>query len=117
MGLTAIKIENNDIVFDGSGRLELISGLDAIKQKVERRLTTMQSEYKFDITMGLNWEDIFDTYNEELIKLAVIDCIRQVSEVTDIQDITTEFDRKNRKVTLSAKVITNYGNTTVEAVL
>jgi len=117
VGLLAIKIENNDIVFDGSGRLSKVDGLTAIGQKIERRLTTMLTEYKFDIKMGLDWERVFDHFNEELIRLSVTECIRQVGEVTDIQNLTVSFDSANRKVNISANIITNYGITTVTTVL
>ncbi len=115
MSYEAIKIINNDITFDDSGRLTKVSNLTAIGQKIERRLTAFKTEYTLDVTLGLDFEDVFDRYNEDRVKLAVIECINQVSEVVSVDNVEITYNRNENSVTFSANVLTNYGTTTVTA--
>lgn len=110
--LNAVKITSNDFTFDSAGRIEMITDLESIVQKAERRLSTLRGEYPFDINLGLDEKGVYEVTDLERSKADIIQCLSYIPDILRVNIIELEYDSKTRKITGDIELITNIGQIT-----
>lgn len=105
--MKTFKIMHNDIVINGLGNIEMISGKDEEVQSIERILTTNTGEWFLNQFHGLNYDEIRGKSKEiASIKLAFIEAISQDYRVREVTDIDIKTLRKTRELKVSFKYST-----------
>ena len=95
----------HDIVIDGYD-LQLVDGVDLIRQRIKQRLLTIEGEWFLDATIGLPWfEEIIGKGAEQQQISALL--ARQIVETEGVESLI-EFDltlnRRARTMTLAFRV-------------
>jgi len=105
--------ENCDIVTSG---VIFTSGIDEVAQTVKTRLRLYYGEYFRDITQGTPWFDVILGKGYPLAtKEAVLrNIISQTPNVTALTSFSTDYDINTRQYTVTAGVLTPYGQTYTE---
>jgi len=112
--MTVRKLDDNgDIVTSG---VIFTSELTEVAQTVKTRLRLYYGEYFRDITQGTPWFDVILGKGYPLAtKEAVLrNIISQTPNVTALTNFSTDYDITTRKYTVTAAVLTPYGQTYTE---
>lgn len=111
----SLKVINNDLVFDGQNKLEMIRDNDEIAQSCERTLTTNKKEWFLNKDFGLDYELLHQkTLNENYLRVGIIEALTIDPRVKTILNLSITADETNRTAEISFKIILNDG-TTVES--
>lgn len=93
-----------DILLSADGDLFLsekgdISLTESVAQKIKIRLKWWLGEWRWDEEEGLPYRDELFIKNPDTdsFEMAVREKIFDVTEVTDVKDVTVEYDRKTRQ--------------------
>ena len=91
--------------------LQLVSGIDQVRQKIECRLQFFFGEWFLDNTQGVKlYETVFvKNPNLSLIASTFRAAILETKDVKSIIEYNQEYDPKLRKLEVSFKVNTKYG--------
>jgi len=91
--------------------LQLVSGVDQVRQKIECRLQFFFGEWFLDNTQGVKlYETVFvKNPNLSLIASTFRAAILETKDVKSIIEYNQEYDPKLRKLEVSFKVNTKYG--------
>lgn len=104
--MTSLKLDtNNNIVFENN--FLTISDQDAIIQDVKNLLLMFQSEYPFDLTMGIPWYKLLTYNNSNVIKNVVKERILEDNRIKSVNNLKVFFE--NGKMQISAELITDLG--------
>lgn len=103
-----------DFLFTRDGDLEItmtgdISATSSVCQAVRTRLLWFRDEWRLAPTLGIPYfEDVFvKNPNEAIIKHHIREAVMDVDEVTDVTDISIEFDRQTRRVAIAVEFTTD----------
>lgn len=104
--------ENGDIVTSG---VQFTSGVTEIAQTIQTRLRLFQGEYFRNINDGTPWfQSILDKNTPTANKNAALrNRILRTDGVVQLTSFETDFDITTRKFTVSAGVLTTYGQTSL----
>jgi hypothetical protein len=110
-----LELTNDDITLE-NGDFKLISESYELIQGLERRLTTMLSEFFLEPDMGLDY-DVIKRKNPDVeqIRDAVGLCLTQEQRVLSIDDISVDI-KTDRTVIISFKATTTLGEIESEVV-
>lgn len=105
--------ENGDIITSG---VIFTSGIDEVAQTVKTRLRLYYGEYFRDITQGTPWFDVIlgKCYPLATKEAVLRNIISQTPNVTTLTSFSTDYDITTRKYTVTAGVLTPYGETYAE---
>jgi len=100
-----------DLVFDGQNDLELVEGDDELMQCVADILTTNLGEWFLNPEgHGFpRYEVLGEKFNREEITERLVAAVLQEDRVESVEEITWEFDRKERKLSGSFRVVKRNG--------
>jgi hypothetical protein len=92
--------------------INLISGINALRQKMQERLRFFFGEWALDTSAGVPYfESIFPSpINPSLIISIIDDELLKEPEINRIKGVSFEYDEKNRKMNYSFTAETIYGN-------
>lgn len=103
-----ILLDNDgDIVINEDGDIVLE---DSVKQKVMIRLNWLDGEWKWDTEEGLPYlSELMGVKNPDTdhFESLVREKIFEVTEITEVDDVSLTFDKKTRKALLSFKALTD----------
>ena len=109
---------NGDYTFGQGGGNFFINDPAAVGQAVETVLKLFQGEWFLDVTAGVPYNTkILGAGTMATYDLAIQDAILNTQGVTGIVDYASSVNPKNRAVSISCKINTQYGQTIVNAVL
>lgn len=113
--MITLEVNENGLVMTDQGDLSILSDLDALVQKITRKLKLWKGEYFLDTSAGIPYkEQIFDRPIDAGIASTIITSqITDETEVTEVTNITIDLDPSTRKFSYSATVKTIYGETEV----
>lgn len=101
--------EEHDIVVK-HGKMQLVEGAELKRQSAECVLNVKKGEWKFDSELGVDFSPILkknpDLSNDTL-KSILMDGLSQVDESFVIQQITSNYDKQNRKLTVGVIATTD----------
>lgn len=91
--------------------LQLVDGIDQVRQKIENRLQFFYGEWFLDNTQGVKlYETVFvKNPNLGLISSVMKSAILDTRDVNSILEYTQEYDPSARSLTVNFKVNTTYG--------
>lgn len=101
--MRALKIDEstNDLVF-GNGVFQWVMDEEELLQEIRSVLKTNVMEWFLDPTHGTNHSVMRGkTVSEDEVIQAVNDALEQVDRITSVDEINVEFDRRERKLTVS----------------
>ena len=100
-----------DIRFDSRGNLALVSGGQAVMERVFTRVLLERGEDPFDNRRGLDYRFIFQNRQQDraLLLRFLESYLLQVEEVTAVSVSDLGVDRDTRRLTVSATITTQYG--------
>lgn len=106
----SLKIINNDLVFDGQNKLEMIRDNDDVAQSCERTLTTNKKEWFLNKYFGLDYDLLHQkTINENYLRVGIIEALTIDPRVKTILELNIVVDDQNRTAEISFKIILNDG--------
>ncbi|WP_342251683.1 hypothetical protein [Campylobacter jejuni] len=104
--MTSLKLDkNNNIIFQNN--FLTISDQDAIMQDVKNLLLMFQTEYPFDLTMGIPWYELATYNNYNVIKNTIKERILEDNRIQSVNNLNVFFE--NGKMQISAELITDLG--------
>jgi hypothetical protein len=101
---------SNDLYIDKSGKLAVVSGLNAVTQACEQACKTRQGELVFDVSRGIPFfqTSLRSARGFPQFEAAIRSAILQVQDVQSIKKITITQDGEVLKYTAEIKTI--YGS-------
>lgn len=108
---TIALTDKSDIVIENN-TLKVVSGLDALIQRVENKLLLYRGEYHLDTSAGMPWMQDILTKPDNLPALEgyIIDA---VSEVDGVLSVSVSLVNEGRAVSVSMDVETTFGKTSI----
>lgn len=104
--MTSLKLDkNNNIIFQNN--FLTISDQDAIIQDVKNLLLMFQTEYPFDLTMGIPWYELATYNNSNVVKNTIKERILEDNRIQSVNNLNVFFE--NGKMQISAELITDLG--------
>lgn len=109
---------SGDFVF-GQGPSEFLNNVpDAVAQAVKTRLALASGEWFLDLTEGTPYStQILGMGTQNTYDQAIQQRIANTPGVKSIDAYSSNLDRDTRKLTVSATLMTIYGQTTIQQVL
>lgn len=95
---------NNDWLY-GKGKNDYKSGLSAIGQSIQTRLSSFLGDCFFDTPAGIDWFNLLGSKERTKLNLAIGAVIINTTNVTGILELFVNVDAK-RKISISYKVQT-----------
>lgn len=110
------KLIDGDMVF-GHGQADLlVNSSEAVAQVVSTRLLLLQGEWFLDVTDGLPFSTAIAGYNtRSTYDLAIRERILDTQGVLSIDEYSS--DLVDRRLSVSARISTVYGEATIQEVL
>ena len=93
----------------------VLTGLESLKLRVVEHLRLVRGSWFYLPSAGTPYDDlIFGIRDPDLVSQVVLDEVRKVDEVDDAEAVSVEFDVETRRVELAVRVISRYGEFTLE---
>lgn len=84
----AIDPDTRDLVFDDQNRLQMISGIDANRQRVRLRLGCHTKEWFLDILLGVPWLELVEkNVSRERIRAEVLKALMADEEIERVEEL------------------------------
>lgn len=110
--------KDGDMVFGHGGADYLQDTPDCVAQAVLTRLRLLRGEWFLDVTAGTPYVPlIFAKHTEETYDLALRECVLETQGVTGITEYESTMDGNTRKLTVSMKIDTAYGQAILQEVM
>lgn len=107
-----IDPETNDLVIDAQHSLQMVEDAEEENQAVRLLMGTNKSEWFLNTLHGLAYKYLqVKNPNETVIKAEVISTLTQESRVEEVLEVTVDFDRQGRVMTVSFKARMESGET------
>ncbi len=93
--------ENHDIVIK-HGKMQLAEGAELKRQSAECTLNIKKGEWKFNPERGVDFSPLLQKnpdLSNDILKSILMDGLLQVDESFVIQQITSDYNKRNRKLT------------------
>ena len=105
------RAEGQDIRLDARGNLEIVDGLEDVRQRVLERLRYWLAQWFLRVEDGVPYRpEIFQRSTSVGLASAVVsDQIRSVEEVIGVSNVVAEIDPVTRRMTYAARVSTTQG--------
>lgn len=91
------------------GKLQMVSGADYIRQKIETRLKFWQGEWFLDRRLGFPWLQRVLGRRDPPVDPLVRSAILSIIDVVSVQSLTINFDNRTRAYSLSYAVVSTDG--------
>ena len=106
--LKTFKINNDDLVFDEFGNLEMINNYDEITQSIQRILSTNKSEWFLNTEFGLEYDQIKGKGKlTENIELAIMEAIYQDDRISEVNILEVKRNDADRTVLIKFNITVN----------
>ena len=111
-GGSGMRTLNFPLSIDGHGDLVTVTGLEALRQKINQRLSLFKGSWFLDTTAGVPYfqEIIKKPVDPGLVASILNQEILKESEVLDIGEVEADFDPETRKFNYKATPKTIYGS-------
>jgi hypothetical protein len=121
------RIDMSDILLDRDshdlavidGDLQLVRGVDLIRQRLKQRILTISGEWFLDENIGLPWFQEFSQkgIDDERVKAAILRVIAETQGVSEVVEFDMSLDRRARKLMVSFRVTTTLGDIALEVLI
>lgn len=104
--------KNHDWTF-GRGLQDYKIDDRAVAQNVKTRLLSFYRDCFFDLNAGIDWFNLLGRGTENLLTLAIKQCIVNTDGVVGLNSVNIDFDRMSRHITLSYDIKTIFSKSFV----
>ena len=121
------RIDMSDILLDRDshdlavidGDLQLVRGVDLIRQRLKQRILTISGEWFLDENIGLPWFQEFSQkgIDDERVKAAILRVIAETQGVSEVVEFDMSLDRRARKLMVSFRVTTTLSDIALEVLI
>lgn len=121
--MKTLSLVNGDIALDSTGRLAVVTGAEALRQKLETRLRLYRGEWFLDTSSGVPYLQRIlgrgserspnDLSSGSLNQIFDAECLKE-SEVRSIVRSESVFDTAKRSFSYTAELDTIYGTVPLE---
>lgn len=106
-----------DYQFGHGGADFLVDSPECVGQSVRTRLLLMEGEWFLDVTEGTPYgTEIFGAGTQPLYDLAIQQRVLETDGVTSIEEYSSELDHVARRLSISMKINTSFGQVPVAVV-
>jgi hypothetical protein len=99
-GLKAIKMNGNDLAFDGFDFV-LATGDDELLQQIREILSVNLNEWFLNLDHGIDFQLFFQKpMNQELIQTSIIQKVQELEQIATVEITSFEYDARIRKPTI-----------------
>lgn len=101
--LLSFKIDERtgDLEFDGRGRLAMVDGMEAIKQRLRLRIGTRAGEWFLDSRLGVPWLQLMEKgTSRNRIRAEMMKAIMADEEVERVENLQIGRITSNRHLTI-----------------
>lgn len=97
----------HDMHFDATGNLKMVSGREAISQRVRQHIEFYQGEWFLDTEAGLPWlQEVYQEPFDQITSEAILkNEVLEVPGVEDIVEFEASRDNKNRGFIVDTLVV------------
>lgn len=109
--MTTLKLdEKNNLVFDTD--FILLNDDKALIQDIRTLLSMFQTEYPFNIEMGLNWYNVANKNESDNadLKNAIIQRVKEDERVSAVQNVKIKINEKNKNYIVELDIIKKDGS-------
>lgn len=102
---------NGDVIIENN-KIKMVDGAELIRQTVLTVLGTNKNEWFLNIDEGIDFSNLLGKKkDDEIIRNEIIQGLQQVDSSFVLETFNCDFDRKNRKLTISFKAKNSAGET------
>ncbi len=102
---TLLLNDTGDLEFDGQNNLRTVEGPDEKLQSVRLLLGTNTGEWFLNLLHGLSYFELLGQKpSEELIRAAFLEAFEQEPRIEEVLELSFEFDRAQRHITVYFRV-------------
>jgi len=113
-----IDPDTNDLVFDGQGKLQLVSNNDEEVQSTRLLLGTNTGEWFLNTLHGLAYDILQKKVPDKSeIRVALIKALSQDKRFKELLEYDVDFNRATRKLEITFKALFQSGNIVDESVV
>ena len=118
MGITTFRIVDEELEF-ANNALTIISGEEALRQRLNNRMQLWAGEWFLEPTVGIDWLDILEAKPPDLVQTekAIRDELLDEPAVTAVTELTLDFTRPGRRLTITWAVTADLGLVRGEAAI
>ncbi|MBN2157930.1 MAG: hypothetical protein JW807_00940 [Spirochaetes bacterium] len=113
--MKTLKIINGDLAYE-NGSFVYITGAECLRQRLELSLRLDQGSWFLNPDAGIDWWSIYDSkyVSDRLIRAEVERVLLADEEVTAITGLNIVYDKEDRKINITFRVMSVYGEVTGE---
>ncbi|MBI40423.1 MAG: hypothetical protein CMF59_12550 [Leptospiraceae bacterium] len=118
MSITATKVENGEIVYEG-GRRVILTGRDAVAQRLRNAISIWLGEFSLEPLLGVDWETLLEKgISRARIRAAIVSVINADPAVIRIISFSIEdAEPAERTISIRFTVQTTEGEVADEVVV
>lgn len=108
--------DDGDIIVDPVVGITFVSGLDGVAQLVKIALRLFRGEWFLDLDAGVPYFQsiLGKKYDAVALRAEIVTAVMGVPCVTEIIELTLDFDGETRTASVSVSLRTQFGDTVVE---
>lgn len=101
----------HDLYLDAAGLIATVSGADAVAQNVLTALRLFKGEWHLAVNRGVDWRGEILVAHPDIraIEFQLRRTVLSVPDVTGVREMSLDFDRGQRDLTISLQIDTVYG--------
>jgi phage baseplate assembly protein W len=112
------KLIDGDLVFDNQNNISMVSDDDELLQCIEEILKTNTGEWFLDDSVGFaRFELLGSKFNEDTAIDLLTEAILQETRIDSLENLTLDFDRKTRKLSVTFEIIKATGESLIGEVV
>jgi hypothetical protein len=111
MGIKVLKVLNNDFVLNNSDGLETLTGVDALAQIMNNRLSMFLGEWFYTPLSGFDWLGLVNqkTFLEKRARSMVRKAILEDTRIINITKLDISYENSTRTITIDWKAESSEG--------
>lgn len=108
--MKGFALDNDGDVIIENNKIKMVNGKELIKQTVQTVIGTNKGEWFLNIDEGIDFNNLLGKKKEdEIIRNEILQGLQQVDSSFVLDSFNCDFDRKNRKLTVSFKARNSSG--------
>jgi phage baseplate assembly protein W len=108
------KLVDGDLVLDAQKNIPMVSDDDELLQCVEEILRTNAGEWFLNDSIGFaRFEVLGSKFNEDTAINSLTEAVLQEPRIDSVENITVDFDRKTRKMSVTFEIMKVTGETLI----
>ena len=109
--MKGFKIDGNGDVLIKNGYIEMVDGIQLLRQTVERVLGTNKGEWFLNKNEGINFDYLIGkNVSKELIRSEILGGLKQVNSSYELLDFSYDIDKEKRTLSIRFRAKSDDGD-------